>query len=312
MSDRVQKESLYELAKGNEGQVGILMQDDVLQRLEEKYNDLKASYADALGQYGPNFPKVVRLRDQLTQMQSLMESARKQAIEKVHNDYLAALSREKLLGDAMVKAKADVSAVNQRMIEHNILKRDFEINQQLYESLLQRLKDATLSASLQATNVHVIDQATPPVHPIRPNRQRNMAAGLMVGLILGITLAFVQEALDSSVRTTEEAERLVNAPALAVIPAEADGRRRKQVGREPCSMPGGTERGWLGGSEAAVLAHGGVVPKPADFGFALHRSASAANLTRHQRAGGRRENFHRLQPGDVFRPEGRPRFDRRC
>ena len=57
---------------------------------------------------------------------------------------------------------------------------------------------------------------------------RNLAAGLMVGLILGITLAFVQEALDTSVRTTEEAERLVNAPALAVIPAEADGYRRKQ------------------------------------------------------------------------------------
>ena len=89
---------------------------------------------------GPNFPKVVRLRDQLTQMQTLMENARKQAIEKVHNDYLAALSREKLLGDAMMKAKEDVSAVNQRMIEHNILKRDFEINQQLYESLLQRLE----------------------------------------------------------------------------------------------------------------------------------------------------------------------------
>ena len=140
MSDRVQKESLYELARGNEGQVGILMQDDVLLRLEEKYNDLKASYADAQGQFGPNFPKVVRLRDQLTQMQTLMESARKQALEKVHNDYLAALSREKLLGDAMTKAKEDVSAVNQRMIEHNILKRDFEINQQLYESLLQRLE----------------------------------------------------------------------------------------------------------------------------------------------------------------------------
>lgn len=140
MSDRVQRESLYELARGNEGQVGILMQDDVLQRLEEKYNDLKASYADAQAQYGPNFPKVVRLRDQITQMQSMMAGARKQAIEKVHNDYLAALSREKLLGEAMVKAKAEVSVLNQRMIEHNILKRDFEINQQLYESLLQRLR----------------------------------------------------------------------------------------------------------------------------------------------------------------------------
>ena len=208
----------------------------------------RRAYADALGQYGPNFPKVIRLRDQLTQMQSLMENARKQAIEKVHNDYLAALSREKLLGDALAKEKGNVSALNQRMIEYNILKREFEINQQLYESLLQRLKDATLSASLQATNVHVIDPATPPVHPIRPNRRRNLAAGLLVGLILGITLAFVQEALDSSVRTTEEAERLINAPALAVIPAESDGCRRKQLAAGRPLTPRGTERGWLGGS----------------------------------------------------------------
>jgi len=232
-SDRVQKESLYELAKANEGQVGMIVEDRVLQHLEEKYSDLKSTYADALSQYGPNFPKVARLHDQLTQLQSLMEAARKQAIEKAHNDYLGALSREKLIGEAMAKEKENVSALNQRMIEHNILKRDFDINQQLYETLLQRLKDATLSASLQVTNVHVIDPATPPSSPISPNRPRNLAAGLMIGLILGVTLAFLQEALDSSVRTTEEAERLVNAPALAVIPAETDGYRRRQLGGSP-------------------------------------------------------------------------------
>jgi len=228
-SDRVQKESVYDLAKGNEGQVGIIVQDDVLQHLEEKYNERRADYADALSQYGPNFPKAVRLHDQLTQMQALIDGARKQAIAKVHNDYLAALSRERLLGNELAKEKENVSALNQRMIEHNILKREFEINQQLYENLLQHLRDATLSASLQVTNINVIDEATSPMTPIRPNRRRNIAAGLLVGLILGITLAFVQEALDSSVRTTEEAERLVNAPALAVIPAESDGYRRKQL-----------------------------------------------------------------------------------
>ncbi len=227
-SDEILKQSLYEFAQAHGGQVGIVVQGDVLQRLEEKYNDLKEAYADALSQYGPNFPKVTRLRDQLTQLQSLMENERKLSVEKLHNDYLAALNREKLLGAALTKEKEEVSAQNQRMIDYNILRREFEINQTLYENLLQRLKDATLSASLQVTNVRVIDPATPPSHPIRPNRARDLAAGLMVGLILAITLAFVQEALDSSVRTTEEAERLVNAPALAVIPSEADGFRRKQ------------------------------------------------------------------------------------
>ena len=228
-NDRVQKQSIYELAKSNEEQIGVIVQNDVLQRLEDKYNDLNEAYADGLSQYGPNFPKVVRLRNQLTRMQTLIQGARKQAIEKLHNDYLAGLSREKILGDSLAKAKADVTALNQRMIEHNILKRDFDINQQLYENLMQRLKDATLSASLEATNVHVIDPATAPLNPVRPNKRRNVVAGLLVGLIVGITVAFVQETLDSSVRTTEEAERLVNAPALAVIPAEADGQRRRQV-----------------------------------------------------------------------------------
>src|SRR5208282_6482488 len=118
-SDRVQKESVYELAKANEGQVGIIMQDPILQHLEQAYADLKAGYADALGQYGPNFPKVTRLRDQLTQMQSLIEDAHKKAIQKVHNDYLASVSREKLLGEALTKEKAEVSALSQRMIDYN-------------------------------------------------------------------------------------------------------------------------------------------------------------------------------------------------
>jgi len=106
--------------------------------------------------------------------------------------------------------------MNERMIDYNILKRDFEINQQLYETLLQRLKDATLSASLQVTNVHVIDPA--PSVLAGASESPQPGRGLMIGLILGVTLAFVQEAMDSSVRTTEEAERLVNAPALAIIP----------------------------------------------------------------------------------------------
>ncbi|MFZ0962711.1 MAG: polysaccharide biosynthesis tyrosine autokinase [Terriglobia bacterium] len=228
-AERVQKESLYDLAKANQSEIGFIVQDPILQNLEGKYNDLKASYADALDQYGPNFPKVVRLRDQLTQLQSLMENARKQAIKKVHNDYLSAVNKEKMLGDVLMKEKENVAALNHRMIEHNILRREFETNQTLYEGLLQRMKDATLSAALQAPNVHIIDPAPAPVEPVRPNKLKNMTAGLLVGLVLGITLAFVQEALDSSVRTTEEAERLVNAPALAVVPSDVNGRKRRQL-----------------------------------------------------------------------------------
>jgi capsular exopolysaccharide synthesis family protein len=247
-NDLAQKQSLYELAKSNEGQVGVIVQNQLLQNLEEKYNDLKASYADAVTQYGPNFPKAVRLHQQLNEMQSLMEDERKKAVKKLYNDSLAAQSRKEFIAKALEKQKSEVTEVNQRMIEHNILKREFETNQQLYENLLARLKDADLSSSLKATNIHVIDQAAPPTSPIRPNKPRNLAAALLVGMILGVTLAFMQEALDSSVRSTEEAERLINAPALAVIPVDRESVRQRQL---PANRPAGSVS--LGGVGLAVL-----------------------------------------------------------
>src|SRR6185437_8096017 len=62
--EMAQKQSVYDLARANEGQIGIIVEDKVLQHLEEKYNDVKSQYSDVLAQYGPNFPRVVSLRDQ--------------------------------------------------------------------------------------------------------------------------------------------------------------------------------------------------------------------------------------------------------
>ena len=56
--ERLQKESLYELANSNASQVGVIAQNELLQRLDGKYSDLRTQYVDALAQYGPNYPKV--------------------------------------------------------------------------------------------------------------------------------------------------------------------------------------------------------------------------------------------------------------
>src|SRR5437660_37471 len=225
--DRVQKESLYELVRSNESQVAFVAQNELLQRLEEKFADLKAQNVDALEQYGPKHPKVERLRSQVDEIQSLIDTERKRMVERLRNDYLAARGREKLLAAAVAKEKVGVGALSQLLIQHNLLKREFDTNQQLYDSLLQRLKDATVSAGLRATNIHVVDSARPPKVPVRPQKLYNIAVSLVVGLIFGVTLAFVKEALDNSIKSIEEAERVVNAPALAVVPLEREIPHRR-------------------------------------------------------------------------------------
>ncbi len=225
-AERVQKESLNDMVRSNPSQAALLMQDDLLQRLEEKSADLSAEYADALSEYGPKFPKVVRLQSQMKAMQGFVDDERRRLMDRIHNDYLVAQGREKLLSDAVTAEKGEVGKLNQLLIRHNMLKREFDTNQQLYESLLQRLKDATVSAGLRATNIHVIDTAFVPSTPVRPKRLMNVGIALLVGLILGVTFAFIEEGLDNSIKSAEDVERLIAAPALAIVPvAGSEGRR---------------------------------------------------------------------------------------
>src|SRR5207249_8948569 len=193
-TERLQKQSVYEMVQSNESLVSFLEQNGLLSRLEEKESDLKGQYAEALAQYGPNHPKMIRLQEEQKNLDSLIDRERKRMVENIRNDYLAAVQREKLLADAVAQEKLEVGRVSQLLIEHNLLKRDFDSNQQLYESLLQHLKDANVSAGLRATNIHLIDAASVPTAPVRPQRARNVAFAIAVGLALGMGMAFAKEA----------------------------------------------------------------------------------------------------------------------
>jgi len=222
----VRAESLYNVARNNEHQVASLVGNDLLSRLEEKYADLKSQYVEAREQYGPNFPKVVRLGDQAEEMRSSIEAERKRIVEHYHGEYVAAQQREAMISEALARQKVELGKLNQLLIQQNILKHEFETNQQLYEGLLQRLKDATLSSGLRATNIHIVDQARVPRSPVRPRKLFNVTVGLLVGLILGVTLAFVQEALDDSIKSIGQVERYLSTNALAVIPLARTVRSR--------------------------------------------------------------------------------------
>ena len=221
-SERLKQQAIYSQIEAQPEDVSKLVQNSFLDKLEEKLADLRNQHAEALGQYGPNFPKVQRLQQQIHQAQSQVEAERMRIVSRIKNDYAAAVTRERLAGEAVARQKQELGALNELLVQHNILRREFETNQQLYQSLLQRLKDATVSAGLRSTNLHIVDSALPPSRPARPRKLLNIVVGTFAGLIFGALAAFIQEALDHSIKTAEELEALLGIPALAVIPVEKD------------------------------------------------------------------------------------------
>jgi capsular exopolysaccharide synthesis family protein len=219
-SDRIQKEALYRQATVNRSHLATLVHDDLLEKLEETAADLNQQHTDALAKYGPNFPTAKRLQLEIEGNQRQIQSEQNRVINRMSNDYSAANHREQLASSAVRSQKEAVGKLSQLLIQDNILRHEFDTNQQLYDSLLHRMKDATVSAALRSTNIHLVDNALTPIKRIRPRRLLNIVLAVWAGLILGVIAAFAREAVSSSIKTAEEAEALMGMPALGIIPFE--------------------------------------------------------------------------------------------
>lgn len=221
--ERMKKEALYQFAKsGGVSEVPQLRDNPALQGLIQKRETAAQDYNDALSQYGPNFPKVLRLQAQLKDMDQLIQREKVNTLDQIETDYREAKERENLLTQALDQQKVDANQMAERLVEYNIIKREAEANKALYDGLMTKLKEVGISAALQSSNIRVVDPAMIPTYPSRPAKARNIALAFLVGLVGGIGLALMREYLDNTVKTPDDIETLARLPSLAVVPQFAD------------------------------------------------------------------------------------------
>jgi capsular exopolysaccharide synthesis family protein len=238
-SERIVRESQMQLLRSRRLEdVPAVASNPIVMDLQKRLAVLTEELAQARAPLGPNHPKVQQLEQQIAEVRSSIEREKQSAANRIESDYQAAVRREQLLRQAVKNQEAAASEMNQRLVEYGVLKREYETNQQLYEGLLTRVKEAGVSAGLKASNIHVVDRARPPIRPIRPRKALNILISLVVGLVVGGLLAIFNEYLDNSVKVPEEVESLVNLPALGIIPSAL-------------SVSSGTKRGYYSLSGSA-------------------------------------------------------------
>jgi polysaccharide biosynthesis transport protein len=232
-AERIQKESLWKIMQAAGPEVfpdalrSLLVKD-----LETNAANLRVAQAKLSASFKPGWPELDQVTDQLAEAEKLLATERQKAIRNVEIEYRTAVTREQLLTHALEAQKKVASELNQNSIQYNILKRQVDGDKQLFDGLLQRMKEAEVSAGLKSSNIHVVDVAEPPGKPYRPNKPLNLALALATGLILGVGLAFFTEHLDSSLKTPDEIDRYLALPSLGVIPSHESllsASRRKHL-----------------------------------------------------------------------------------
>ena len=224
--ERIQKQSVYEMARGTNAEtVGIVLQDPLLSSLRQQQTELEAQDAQLSTEFGSSYPKVQEVRNRLKLIQGAYNKELQNGIRRVQNDYEAALKREQMLQQALAAQTTVADQLNVSAIQYKLLKEEADSNRQLYDGLLEKLKEASLAAALNSSNIRIVDKARVPMTPARPNIPRNLEYALVLGLLGGIAIAFVLESMDTTVRTPDQVEALSSLPMLVMIPVKEELQR---------------------------------------------------------------------------------------
>ena len=218
-AERYEKEALYRLVQTGEYEsLPGVFENKLIQDLSERLAELKREHAQLSTTFNADYPRVKEIQSQIDEIEGSLQVERKRAADRIANDYSAAVRRENLVQQALGEQQEQVSLIAEKSVQYNILKREVDTNKQLYEGLLQRLKEAGVSASLKASNIRIVDSAEPPARPVKPRIALNLMVAAFLGLGLGVCAAFFQERMDDTLKGDDDVERLFGLPSLALIP----------------------------------------------------------------------------------------------
>ena len=216
---RYEKESLYRLVRSSDfGSLPGVFDNRLLQDLSERLAELQRERAELATTFTDDYPKVQQVQSQIVEIQAALERERQRAAQRISNDYFAAVRREALVQRAFADKQQQANLIAEKSVQYGILSREVESNKSMYEGLLQRLKEAGVSAGLKASNIRVVDQAKPPYKPVSPKVPLNLGLAAFLGLGLGVCAAFFQEHLDQTIENAEDVDRHLRLPVLAFIP----------------------------------------------------------------------------------------------
>lgn len=215
---RLEKESLYKhVLDGNIDALTIVMNDPYVQGLKAEHAKAYSEYSQMSATFKPGYPKLKELSARIAELQRKIDEAQTSIASSIKSDYEASLKKEETLRESYQKQKTLASALNDKSIQYNILKREVESNETIYNTLLQRLKETEVSSAIKASNIQVVDYAQVPVIPFKPNVTLNMLFACIIGLGGGVFLAFALEFFDNTVKTSEEVRDKLKLPVLGGV-----------------------------------------------------------------------------------------------
>jgi capsular exopolysaccharide synthesis family protein len=215
--ERIKAEAMFLEVRNDPSKIPATLDSKTVQSYKDQKAKLEIEYQQNLAIYKPDFPKMVQLRAQLAEADKKLRDEVAAYGTSVKSQYEAALKHESILRAKVASMRDNVLSTQATSIDLNFLKREVDTNRQLYDSLLQRIKQLGVASGVALNYVAVLDRAEPSLFPFQPSLQKNVGIAAIIGLLLGAGLIVVLELRDDSIKTAKDVEAM-GLPMLGLIP----------------------------------------------------------------------------------------------
>lgn len=216
------------------------MTSPIVKILAEKYLQLEIEREFLLKSYREGHPKIVRINRQIKDTQEMLVNETKKEVQgeifKLKKDLRLLLENESTLVSELNAKKGAFVGSGNEMDRYNELKRELEIDKDLYLNMSKRLAETTLTEALETNNIKTLEQALYGL-PVSSGRLIKLVLGLMASLGLGVGLALLVDHLSKKFKSVDEVERSLGVPFLGFIPHYRSRHHGPIVLYEPNSLP---------------------------------------------------------------------------
>ncbi len=198
------------------------LQEPLVRELKQRKAELEAEYGELSAIYKDDYPAIKQIREKIAKVDQSIAKELSKLSGSLTGNLEELKQSEQLISEALEDQRQALLDLQDRSIQYNILKREWETNKELYSGLLERMKQVGVAAGMELNDVAVVDVARVTTSPHKPKLGLNLGLAGAIGLLLGIGLALLLGYLDNTISSPEELERIGDVTSLGIIPKMED------------------------------------------------------------------------------------------
>ncbi|MCP4403874.1 MAG: GumC family protein [bacterium] len=220
-----------------EANLAMSVDAPALDKLREDITATEIERTGLLQSYKEKHPKIKQLDVKLDSLRQNLMTGLNNLFQKLETNVSVLRSKESNAADSLTKFKQDAVEISTKRLEYSKLKGEVTSTEELYNLLFRQLKETSITGELVEKNtIRILESARTSQNITTPlNRGQITGFGGIIGLLLGVGLAFLFEYFDKTIKTPEDIEMYLGLPVLGTIP-KIDKKQKKIAGKSSSSL----------------------------------------------------------------------------